>query len=245
MAKKTLHKFTAPSADNMPVGLPKSAWEMSWDHMDAAAGKTFFSNMVRGATNLIEKMISNIGWSKERLLTHQRGMHTIMETEMLAAKLDLLKKRLDNSEKYAKQGTVKALGSHMTWNITYEPKPTEHEEGQSKTLTDSLIDFMVNFLEREETRIRRYLKLAFKKPGIQAGQPAFPVSKRSPTAPKTKKGNTTNGDRSTPGGVFLFTTSADTGSMQHTLEGHVVQTREWQQSVDAQLANLNTTMQQQ
>jgi hypothetical protein len=36
-----------------------------------------------------------------------------------------------------------------------------------------------------------------------------------------------------------------TGSMQHTLEGHVVQTREWQQSVDAQLANLNTTMQQQ
>lgn len=85
--------------------------------MDAAAGKTFFSNMVRGATNLIEKMISNIGWSKERLLTHQRGMHTIMETEMLAAKLDLLKKRLDNSEKYAKQGTVKALGSHMTCKV--------------------------------------------------------------------------------------------------------------------------------
>ena len=28
MAKKTLHKFTAPSADNMLVGLPKSAWEM-------------------------------------------------------------------------------------------------------------------------------------------------------------------------------------------------------------------------
>jgi hypothetical protein len=35
------------------------------------------------------------------------------------------------------------------------------------------------------------------------------------------------------------------GNMQHSLEDHVVQSREWQQSVGAQLANFNTMMQQQ
>jgi hypothetical protein len=44
-------------------------------------------------------MVSNMGWSEERLQTRQRGMHTVKETEMLAAKLDLLIKRLDDHEK--------------------------------------------------------------------------------------------------------------------------------------------------
>ena len=50
------------------------------------------------ANRPIEKMVSNMGWSEERLQTHQRGMHTIKGTEMLAAQLDLLMKRLDNHE---------------------------------------------------------------------------------------------------------------------------------------------------
>jgi hypothetical protein len=33
-------------------------------------------------------------------------------------------------------------------------------------------------------------------------------------------------------------------NMQHTLEDHVVQSREWQQPVDAQPVNFNTMMQQ-
>jgi hypothetical protein len=44
-------------------------------------------------------------------------MYTVKRTEMLAAQLDLLMKRLDNNEKDAKQGTVKALGSHMTCEV--------------------------------------------------------------------------------------------------------------------------------
>jgi len=42
-------------------------------------------------------MASNQGWSGEKTQTHQRGggMHQLKEVDMLAAKLDLLMKRLD------------------------------------------------------------------------------------------------------------------------------------------------------
>jgi Retrotransposon gag protein. len=49
---------------------------MSRDHLDAAAGGAFFSKTVQGAVDLIEKMVSNMGWSEERLQTCQRGMHS-------------------------------------------------------------------------------------------------------------------------------------------------------------------------
>ena len=89
---------------------------MSRDHLDAAPGGAFFSKTVQGAVDLIEKMVSNMGWSEERLQTRQRGMHTIKEIELLAAKLDLLMKRLDDHEKRP-QGTVKALDSHVTCEV--------------------------------------------------------------------------------------------------------------------------------
>ncbi len=89
---------------------------MSRDHLDVAAGGAFFSKTVQGAVELIEKMVSNMGWSEERLQTSQRGMHTVKETELLAAKLDLLMKRLDDHEKRP-QGTVKALDSHVTCEV--------------------------------------------------------------------------------------------------------------------------------
>jgi hypothetical protein len=43
-------------------------------------------------------------------------MHTVKETELLAAKLDLLMKRLDDHDKRP-QGTVKALDSHVTCEV--------------------------------------------------------------------------------------------------------------------------------
>jgi hypothetical protein len=46
----------------------------SRDHLDAAARGAFFSKTVQGAVELIEKMVSNMGWSEERLQTRQRGM---------------------------------------------------------------------------------------------------------------------------------------------------------------------------
>nr|AAX96699.1 Transposable element protein, putative [Oryza sativa Japonica Group]AAX96877.1 Transposable element protein, putative [Oryza sativa Japonica Group]ABA92517.1 Zinc knuckle family protein [Oryza sativa Japonica Group] len=89
---------------------------MSRDHLDAAAGGAFFSKTVQGAIELIEKMVSNMGWSEERQQTRQRGMHIVKETELLAAKLDLLMKCLDDHEKRP-QGTIKALDSHVTCEV--------------------------------------------------------------------------------------------------------------------------------
>jgi hypothetical protein len=69
------------------------------------------------AIDLIEKMVSNMGWSEERLQTRQRGMHTVKEADMLAAKLDLLMKKLDDQEKAKPQAAVKTLDSHITCKV--------------------------------------------------------------------------------------------------------------------------------
>ncbi|XP_066160372.1 uncharacterized protein [Oryza sativa Japonica Group] len=42
---------------------------MSRDHLDAFVGGAFFSKTVQGAVELIGKMVSNVGWSEERLQT--------------------------------------------------------------------------------------------------------------------------------------------------------------------------------
>nr|CAH66136.1 H0622G10.5 [Oryza sativa] len=89
---------------------------MSHDHLDAAAEGAFFSKTVRGAIDLIEKMVSNMGWSEERLQTRQQGIHTVKETELLAAKLDLLMKRLDDHDNRP-QDTVKTLDLHVTCEV--------------------------------------------------------------------------------------------------------------------------------
>nr|AAX92771.1 Transposable element protein, putative [Oryza sativa Japonica Group]ABA93315.1 Transposable element protein, putative, Retrotrans_gag [Oryza sativa Japonica Group] len=89
---------------------------MSRNHLDTTTGGAFFSKTVQGAVELIEKMVSNMGWSEERLQTRQRGMHTVKETELVAAKLELLMKHLDDHEKRP-QGTVKALDSHVTCEV--------------------------------------------------------------------------------------------------------------------------------
>jgi hypothetical protein len=64
-------------------------------HIDAAAGGAFFSLTIDRAKTLIEKMVSNQGWNDECLQPRQRGMHTIKEADMLAAKLDLLLKKIE------------------------------------------------------------------------------------------------------------------------------------------------------
>ena len=49
-------------------------------------------------------------------------MHTVKETDMLTAKLDLLMKRLDERahEKEAMYGTIKVMDSHMTCEVCSE-----------------------------------------------------------------------------------------------------------------------------
>jgi len=45
------------------------------DHVDAAAGGAFFSLTPERATSLVEKIVSNQGWSDDRLQLRQQGMH--------------------------------------------------------------------------------------------------------------------------------------------------------------------------
>ena len=49
-------------------------------------------------------------------------MHTVKEADMLAAKMDLLLKRLDEraADKEAMKGTIKAMDSHMTCEVCGE-----------------------------------------------------------------------------------------------------------------------------
>ena len=110
---------------------------MSRGHIDAAAGGAFLSLTINGATALIEKMVSNKWWGDERLQDEQqKGMHTMKETDMLAVKMDLLIKRLDERahEKEAMHGIVKAMELHMTCEVYGETGhlgndcPKTHEE---------------------------------------------------------------------------------------------------------------------
>jgi hypothetical protein len=40
-------------------------------------------------------MVSNQGWSDDRLQSRQQGMHSVKEADMLAAKIDLLLKKFE------------------------------------------------------------------------------------------------------------------------------------------------------
>jgi hypothetical protein len=60
------------------------------DHIDAAAGGAFLSLTIDGATELINKMVTNQSWGEER--ETQKVMHTIKEADKLTAKIDLLLK---------------------------------------------------------------------------------------------------------------------------------------------------------
>ena len=59
-------------------------------------------------------MVSNQGWSDDRLQPHKWGVHSVKEIGMLAAKMDLLAKRVEHYEKVSAQETLKAKDSHMT-----------------------------------------------------------------------------------------------------------------------------------
>jgi hypothetical protein len=75
-------------------------------HINAAAGGAFLSLTVANATTLIEKMVVNQSWGEDRKT--QKGMHSMKEVDMLAAKIDLLMKRLEDrvTKKEAMKSTV-------------------------------------------------------------------------------------------------------------------------------------------
>jgi len=62
-------------------------------------------------------------------MNNKKGMHTVKETYMLAAKIDPLIKRLDEraDEKEAIYGTVKAMDLHMTCEVCGESGHLEND----------------------------------------------------------------------------------------------------------------------
>jgi hypothetical protein len=69
-------------------------------HIDAIAGGALLGLTIAKATMLVEMVLSNQGWSEECLQPRTKGMHIIKEMDMLAAKMDLLLKRLDERVKF-------------------------------------------------------------------------------------------------------------------------------------------------
>ena len=60
-------------------------------------------------------MVSNKDWSDDRLQSSQRGMHSVKEADMLAAKIDLLLKKFAGyPQDKAQMETLQALDARMT-----------------------------------------------------------------------------------------------------------------------------------
>jgi hypothetical protein len=92
--------------------------QIARDHVGAATGRAFFSLTTEKNTALIEKMVSNQGWSDDRLQPRQRGVHTVKETDMLATKIDLLLKKFeDKPQDKAQMQTLQALDARMTCEV--------------------------------------------------------------------------------------------------------------------------------
>jgi hypothetical protein len=73
-------------------GLIRSAWE----HIDDAAGGSFFALSIEEAHKLVEKMTSSQSWDEVCTQTRTHKVHEIEEVDMLTAKIDLLMKKLEN-----------------------------------------------------------------------------------------------------------------------------------------------------
>jgi hypothetical protein len=73
------------------------------DHVDAAAGGSFLSLDVARAKTLIDKIASNQSWRGDKQPACPRGVHQIDSVDMLAAKMDLLMKKLESPPKEVNQ----------------------------------------------------------------------------------------------------------------------------------------------
>jgi hypothetical protein len=93
---------------------------MSKGHVDATTRGAFLSLTIDKAMALIEKMVANQSEGEKR--KQQKCMHTMKEADMLAIKMDLLLKRLDEraANKEAMKGTIKAIDLQMTCEVCGE-----------------------------------------------------------------------------------------------------------------------------
>lgn len=71
------------------------------EKLDVAAGGAFISLIIYDSITLMEKMSLNQGWSEERLQLSKKGKNTYTvkeEVNVLSAKMDLLMKKLKESQ---------------------------------------------------------------------------------------------------------------------------------------------------
>jgi hypothetical protein len=66
------------------------------EHIDAAAGGSFFTVSIEEAHKLVEKMAANQSWDEERTQTRTCMVHQLEQVDMLTFKIDLLMKKLEN-----------------------------------------------------------------------------------------------------------------------------------------------------
>ena len=73
------------------------------NHIDAASGGSFLSLSVAAAKALVEKIASNQSWKGKRQLARPKRVHQIDSVDMLAAKMDLLMKKLESPHQEVNQ----------------------------------------------------------------------------------------------------------------------------------------------
>jgi hypothetical protein len=90
------------------------------NHLDATTGGAFLSLIVDNVKALIEKIVSNQGWNDDRLQPRKRGMHCLKEADMIAARMDMLAKKLVTLEKFNTLEPVQAMDSYMICEVCVE-----------------------------------------------------------------------------------------------------------------------------
>ena len=97
--------------------MPALTFSNSWSFA-AGASEASFSMTPERATSLVEKMVSNQGWSDDRLQSRQRGMHSVKKADMLAAKIDLLLNKFEGyPQDKAQMHTLQVLDARMTCEV--------------------------------------------------------------------------------------------------------------------------------
>ena len=90
------------------------------NHIDVASGGSFLSLSVNAAKALVEKIASNQSWKGDWQQQPRKGVHQIDSIDMLAAKMDLLMKRLESPHQEANQ----VVDSRMTCETCGETRHT-------------------------------------------------------------------------------------------------------------------------
>ena len=88
---------------------------ISMEYHNATAGGAFLSLTIENATTLIKKIVANQSWGEGR--ETQDDLYFMKETGLLAAKVDLRIKRLDDHDTKLTKGTVQTMGSDMKCEV--------------------------------------------------------------------------------------------------------------------------------